>query len=62
MSSLPQFKEILAIKLEDRMQDYTTHLVEQMGADLPTLRGYQGRIAGFREALELLNDTFKQMF
>jgi hypothetical protein len=60
--SLPQFKELVAIDIEKQVYEYTCYLVEQGGADLSTLRGYQGRIAGLREALAIISDQYRKMY
>jgi hypothetical protein len=60
--SLPQFKELIAIAIENEIQANVSYLVEQRQADLPTLRGYQGQIAGLKLALELIGDTYRKMY
>lgn len=60
--SLPQFKELALVRIEARINEIASYLVDQQQADIATLRVYQGRIQGLREAEEIMNETFREQY
>ena len=58
--SVPQFKETILVRIEEAIQSQVSYLVEQTQADLPSLRLYQGKIAGLRQAQEIMQDHYRE--
>ena len=49
------------VAFEHKINEWRGLLEESTHADLATLRGYQGNIAGLKEAAAILNDTFMDL-
>lgn len=58
--SVPQFKEVVAIRIDEAINAAAAYLIEQHGADLDRLRFYQGQIAGLRQAQDIISDYYRQ--
>ena len=56
---IDQFRAVLVRAIAAEVEETTIYLQDQMQADHPTLRGYQGTIKGLRRALEIINDVYK---
>lgn len=60
--SLPQFKELVAFRIEEQINQTAAYLITQRSADLDKLRSYQGEIAGLRIALDIIAEQYKKMY
>jgi hypothetical protein len=60
--SVPQFKELALMRIEEQIQLFTVYLVEQQQADYAQLRAYQGRIAGLQQARGILMETYRENY
>ena len=59
---IPQFRQIVTDAIYEEISTLRIHLESQTQASLDTLRTYQGQIAGYKGALEILDQKFKEMY
>ena len=60
--SAPQLRDAAQAEIMAHIEARAALLVETTSADLPTLRLWQGEIAGLRIAAGILSDKFRELF